>query len=148
SGANDVVLGDVRPDNRAAIMAVRETATMPLLSVQNRFYSFIEDIARIWSEFWVTHYGQRKLKIRDESGTWYLPFDGERYRGLLISTRVDVGPAVLWGEEQSINTLDSLFDRKVIDSVQYLTRLPKGTVPELSRLINELKNTGRTTPSG
>ncbi|MDD3832669.1 MAG: hypothetical protein PHR24_02135 [Oscillospiraceae bacterium] len=144
AGANDVVLGDVRPDNTSAIMAVRETATLPLLSVQNRFYSFIEDIARIWAEFWVTHYGQRKLKIRDESGTWYLPFNGERYRGLLISTRVDVGPAVLWGEEQSIHTLDSLLDRKVIDPVQYLTRLPKGTVPELSRLINELKNPEKT----
>ncbi len=144
AGANDVVLGDVCPDNTSAIMAVRETATLPLLSVQNRFYSFIEDIARIWAEFWVTHYGQRKLKIRDESGTWYLPFNGERYRGLLISTRVDVGPAVLWGEEQSIHTLDSLLDRKVIDPVQYLTRLPKGTVPELSRLINELKNPEKT----
>ena len=117
SGANDVVLGDVRPDNTSAIMAVRETATLPLLSVQNRFYSFIEDIARIWAEFWVTQYGQRRLKIREDDGTWYLPFDGDRYRELIISARVDVGAANLWSEEQSIRTLDSLFDRKVIDAV-------------------------------
>lgn len=140
SGANDVVLGDIKPDNTSAILAVRETATIPLISVQNRFYSFIEDVARIWSEFWVTQYGRRKVKIKDELGTWYLPFDGDRYRDLIISARVDVGASTLWSEEQTINTLNSLFDRKVIDTVQYLSRLPKGSVPDLSRLINEIKH--------
>lgn len=140
SGANDVILGDVRPDNTSAIMAVRETAIMPLQYVQNRFYSFIEDVARIWAEFWVTQYGQRNMKIKDELGTWYLPFDGERYRDLIISARVDVGASTLWSEEQTIHTLDSLFDRKMINALQYLSRLPKGSVPKLSRLVSEVRN--------
>lgn len=139
SGANDVVLGDVRPDNTSAILAVRETATIPLIYIQNRFYSFLEDVARIWAEFWVTHYGKRRVKIRDELGTWYLPFDGERYRELVISARVDVGASTLWNDEQTITTLDGLFDRKIIDAAQYLSRLPKGSVPELNRLLNEIR---------
>ena len=121
-------------------MAVRETAIMPLQYVQNRFYSFIEDVARIWAEFWVTQYGQRNMKIKDELGTWYLPFDGERYRDLIISARVDVGASTLWSEEQTIHTLDSLFDRKMINALQYLSRLPKGSVPKLSRLVSEVRN--------
>lgn len=140
AGANDVVLGDVQPDNTSAIIAVREAATMPLQQVQNRFYSFCEDVARIWAEFWVMQYGRRSLKIEDDSGIWYLPFDGERYRNLLISTRIDVGASTLWSEAESIKTLDNLFDRKVINVVQYLTRLPKGTIPDLNRLISEIKN--------
>lgn len=139
SGANDAALGDIKPDNTSAIIAVREAATMPLQMVQNRFYSFCEDIARIWAEFWVTQYGKRSLKIEDDSGTWYMPFDGDRYKDLLISVKTDVGASTLWSESQSIRTLDNLFDRKVIDVVQYLTRLPKGTVPNINGLIRELQ---------
>ena len=140
SGANDSALGDVNPENTSAIIAVREAATMPMQTMQNRFYSFIEDTARIWADFWVMKYGNRHLKIEDADGTtWYMPFDGNRYRELLISARIDVGAATLWSESQSIRTLDNLFDRQVIDVVQYLTRLPKGTVPNVNGLIREMQ---------
>ena len=138
AGANDAALGNMRPDNSAAIIALREAAGLPLQPMQNRFYGFIEELARIWAEFWVMLYGKRSLKIEDEGGIWYLPFDGERYRELLISVRVDVGSSSLWSEAQSTQTLDNLFARNVIDAVQYLQRLPKGTVPNVSGLIREL----------
>lgn len=139
SGANDAALGDIRPDNTSAIIAVREAATMPMQMVQNRYYGFCEEISRIWAEFWMMKYGKRALKIEDEAGTWYLPFDGERYKDLLISTKVEVGASTLWSETQSIRTLDNLFDRKVIDVVQYLSRLPKGTIPNVNGLIREMQ---------
>lgn len=140
SGANDAALGDIRPDNTSAIIAVREAATMPMQMVQNRYYSFIEDISRIWAEFWLMMYGKRALKVEDETGTWYMPFDGDRYKDLLISTRIDVGASSLWSEVQSIRTLDNLFDRQVIDVIQYLTRLPKGTVPNVNGIIRDMQN--------
>ena len=140
SGANDSALGDVAPDNTSAIIAVREAATLPMQTVQNRFYGFLEDIARIWAEFWVTHYGDRLLKVQEADSVWYLPFSGRRYRELLISARVDVGASTLWSESESIRTLDNLFNREVIDAVQYLKRLPKGTVPDVSGLIREMEN--------
>ena len=139
SGANDAALGEMRPENTSAIIALREAATMPLQQIQNRYHSFVEDIARIWAEFWVMKYGKRAIKVEDDSGTWYMPFDGERYRDLLISTKIDVGASGLWSESQSITTLGNLFDRQIIDAVQYLQRLPKGIVPQLDKLIRELK---------
>ena len=139
SGANDSALGDINPENTSAIIAVREAATMPMQTVQNRFYAFVEDVARIWAEFWVSLYGDRHLKIEENGGTWYLPFSAKRYRDLLICARVDVGVSGLWSESQSIRTLDNLFDRKVIDVVQYLKRLPKGTVPDVNGLIREMQ---------
>lgn len=139
SGANDSALGDVRPDNTSAIIAVREAALMPMQTVQNRYYAFIEDVARIWAEFWVTQYGDRLLKVSEGDSVWYLPFRAARYRELLISARVDVGASTLWSESEAIRTLDNLFDRNVIDAVQYLKRLPRGTVPDVGGLIRELE---------
>lgn len=148
AGANEVALGDVSPNNTSAIIAVRETATMPLTTVQHRYYRFIEDIARIWAEFWVTQYGERALKMETADGAWYMPFDGDAYRDLILTTRVDVGAAALWSESQSVQTLDALFDRKVIDAVQYLSRLPKGVVPNLDALIHELQQRAAASADG
>lgn len=139
SGANDAALGDMRPENTSAIAMLREAATMPLQQTKNRYYSFIEDIARIWAEFWIMKYGKRSIKVEDDTGTWYLPFDGERYRDLLISTRIDVGASGLWSEAQSTITLGNLLDRQIITPTQYLQRLPKGIIPQLEKLIRELQ---------
>ena len=153
AGANEAALGDMRPNNTSAILALREAATLPLQPVQERFYSFCEDTARIWAEFWVMLYGDRQLKIEDESGTWYFPFRAERYRDLLISTRVDVGGSILWNETQTVQMLDKLLDKGVIDGIQYLQRLPKGAVAEREGLIRELQarqtaQDGETLPGG
>ena len=137
AGANDAALGDMRPDNTSAIIAVREAATMPMQLLQNRFYSFIENIARIWAEFWVSLYGARSLKIEDESGEWYMPFNGEEYRQVLINARVDVGAAGLWSEIQSRQTLDNMLVNQLITPLQYLKRLPHGSVPQLGELIRD-----------
>lgn len=141
AGANDAALGDVRPDNTSAIVAVREAATMPMQAIQNRFYSFIEDVARIWADVWVAMYGKRPLKIEDENGIWYMPFDGQRFRDRLIHVKIDVGASTLWSEIQSTKTLDNLLGMQVITPLQYLQRLPKGTIPDLNGLIREMKET-------
>lgn len=144
AGANDAALGDMRPENTSAIIALREAATMPLQQVQNRYYSFCEDIARVWQEFWIMKYGKRALKVEDDSGTWYLPFDGERYKDLAVSARIDVGASNMWSEVQSMQTLDGLLQSGVIDAVQYLSRLPKGVVPGVNKLITEIQQRMQT----
>ena len=139
AGANDAALGDMRPENTSAILAVREAATMPMQLLQNRFYAFVEDVARIWAEFWVTMYGKRPLKVRDDSGEWYMPFDADICRQHLIRVRVDVGPANLWSEIQSRQTLDNLFAAQLLTPLQYLERLPQGSVPNQTGLLREMR---------
>ena len=87
--ANDAALGDMRPENTSAIAMLEKHNNAT--ANEEQYYSFIEDITRIWAEFWIMKYGKRSIKVEDDTGTWYLPFDGERYRDLLISTRIDVG---------------------------------------------------------
>lgn len=139
SGAVDAAIGDVAPNNTSAIIAVRESATMPLQIQKNRFYQFCEETARIWAEYWLVCYGNRSLKINDENGTWYMPFVADRYRDLLISVKVDVGASTLWSEAQSIQTLDSLLSKNIIDVTQYLERMPKGIIPDVNGLLREAK---------
>ncbi len=139
AGANEAALGDMQPNNTSAILALREAATLPLQPVQERFYGFCEDVARIWAEFWTAMYGDRQLRIEDGSGVWYLPFRAERYRDLLISARVDVGGSALWSETQTVRTLDNLLDKGVINAVQYLRRVPKGSIPDREELIRECR---------
>ena len=143
SGANDAALGDIKPDNTSAILAVREAAMLPMQTVQNRFYSFVEDVARIWAEFWVSKYGQRQLKVEDDGGTWYLPFDSDRFAHLVLSAKVDVGSVGLWSEAQTMATLDHLLAEKVITPAQYLKRLPKGIVADVNGLIRELQESAQ-----
>lgn len=139
AGANDAALGDLRPDNASAIIAMREAALQPMQVYQNRFYSFIEDIARIWADFWLNMYGERPLKIQNKNGTRYLPFNAERYKTLIVNAKVDVGASTLWGESVVVASLGNLLQAGIITPVQYLERLPKGTIPDITGLIDEIK---------
>ena len=140
AGANAAALGDIRPDNMSAILAVREAATLPMQLLQNRFYSFLEDNARIWAEYWLQMYGTRALKMRDEDGDWYMPFCAERYKDLLVSARIDVGAVSPWSQIEERQTLDDLYKAGILNARQYLERLPKGSVPDIAGLLEELKN--------
>jgi len=139
AGVSTTLLGDVEPHNTSAIIAVREASLMPLTVMQNRFYTFIEEVARVWSEFWMTMYGDRALKITDPRGVWYMPFNGAFCRSLLLSIRVDVGNGDAFSDTKTIETLDNLYKNGVIDKKQYLSRLPQGTVPQLDLLLQELE---------
>lgn len=138
-GANDAALGDMRPDNTSAILALREITTLPLQLLQNHWYAFVEETARIWLDFWVHFYGKRALKMMESDGEWYFPFDAASCDDLIINVRVDVGPANMWSEITTLQTLDGLRQAQIIDDLQYVTRLPKGSVPEQTSLIREIE---------
>ncbi len=145
SGANDAALGDVRPDNASAILALQDAARIPLKLLQHRFYAFMEEVARIWAEFWVCLYGRRTLRVCDAAGVWYFPFDAATVRDTVIRAQVDVGPAGMWSELQSRQTLDSLLEAGVLTPLQYLERLPHGTLPRQTELIRALRAERRET---
>ena len=148
SGANDAALGNLRPDNASAIIQMREVATAPMQVYMNRFYDFIEDVARIWADFWVNLYGDRSLKIEDRNGVQYLPFKAERYKSLLFTARVDVGAATVYSEAVVISTLDSLLQAGLITFDQYLERLPSGMIPDITGLREDLKAQAQSAGTG
>lgn len=147
SGANDAALGNLRPDNAAAIIQMREAAMAPLQIYMNRYYEACEDIARIWADYWINMYGNRSLKIEDSEGIHYIPFNGERYKSLVINARIDVGASTLWSESVVISTLDNLLDRQLITFEQYLDRLPGGLIPNVTGLKADLQKQAQAAPT-
>ena len=139
SGANDAALGNLRPDNASAIIAMREAALQPMQVYQNRYYSCIEDTARIWADFWLNMYGERPLRVEDKTGVQYVPFNADRYRNLVVNARVDVGASTLYGEAVVVSSLGNLLQAGIITPLQYLERIPKGTIPDITGLINEIR---------
>lgn len=139
NGANDVALGNFRPNNATAIVQAREAAMAPMQMYQNRFYSVNEDIARIWADFWISLYGRRSIKVYDGTKISYMTFDAERYKDLVITARIDVGASTLWSEAVSIANLGNLLSAGLIDFIEYLERIPKGLIPNIGGLINSRK---------
>lgn len=137
SGANEASRGDSSPDNATAILALQTASEIPLRLIRSRFYAMIEETSRIWADFWITQYGNRRIKMEDENGVWYMPFAAERYRELIISARVDVCAEAVYSLKEQLDTLNGLFDKGIIDKRQYLSRLPAGIVPDIDALIIE-----------
>ena len=128
SGANEVALGDSRPDNASALENMYTAATLPLKLTKSRYYGFIEEIARIWADFWVTQYGERKIKISDHGGVWYMPFSGERYKNLYLTAVVEVNEDVVYTAADKAGLFASLYEKGIIDAEQYLKGLPEEMV--------------------
>lgn len=139
NGANDAALGNLRPDNAAAIIQMREASLQPMQLYQNAFYSFIEDIARIWSDFWLHLYGDRKLRVEDKDGVFYIPFHPSRYENFTLTAHIDVGSSPIWSLPSTISMLDSLLSAQLINKVQYLERMPDGIIPDKTGLLREAR---------
>lgn len=139
-GANDIVLGDVRPENTSAFVMMKETAMTPLENIQSRFYQYIEDYGRIILDFIRTYYKTPRIAILNERETEeYVTLDPKLYEDLPIRLKIDVGAGSQWTEISGIQTLDNLLLQGKITTSQYLERIPDGYIPEKDKLIAEIK---------
>ncbi len=134
SGANEVALGDSKADNATALATMRDSALMPLQTVKKRFHCFIEELARIWADFWICYYGSRKIKTPNNG---MCEFISERYKSLIINTKVDISTDTVYSDKECLDNLLVLFEKGIIDRKQLLTRIPKGIVPDIDILIKE-----------
>ena len=139
SGATEAALGDTDAHNTSAIVELSTLSVQPLALLKNRYYRFIEDISIIWAEFFVKMYGKRSLKITDENGVWYFPFDSQKYRDLLFSVSVEPREAASKSETESVALLSSLYESGAITAAQYIKRLPRGILPDAEELIEQME---------
>ena len=146
SGANEVALGDSTPDNAAALTTMLNAATLPLELVKKRYRLFIEEISLIWAEFWLRLYKKRKLKIEDETGIWYIPFDTDRYKNLnFLATAKEKSQNAI-SENERLSVLSRLYEQGIIAKEHYLKMLPSSILGDievpLENLREEDKNDG------
>ena len=153
-GASDAALGDTRPDNTSAIVALQRASNAPLELVKLNMYECIEDLGRIYLDMMRAYYGRRyvqvKMLTKDELSRQPLgmnlqdsdvntPFDFSILNKIPMSLKLDVGASAYWSEIMTVQTLDNLLMNGKIDLVDYLERIPEGYVSKRQELIEKLK---------
>lgn len=156
-GATSVALGDTRPDNTSAIIALQRAASTPSEITKQNLYKSIEDLYRIYIEFMGEYYGKRYVDMTtpEEVRQVYdfigqetpaeipMQFDFSQLKDMPMHIKLDIGASSYYSEIASIQTLDNLLKMGKIDTIQYLERIPDGYIPGRRDLINELKEQQR-----
>lgn len=146
-GASDAALGNVRPDNTSAIIALQKASSQPLELQKLAFFRFVEDYVRIMLDIMRTCYGIRRVPVESDGQTvGYVDADFSALLAGVSDVRVDVGSSPYWNELTQVQTLDNLFTKGIItDAVTYLEQIPDKYVRNKNRLIEKLKAWPHTT---
>lgn len=143
TGADEAATGSAPSSdlNATAIMLLQKASAIPIESIKRRFYSFIEDIGRIWEDIWKVKYNlPRQINLKDDDGEEYpATFDGSQYQDVPMQLKIDVGPSSTYSESLMLSSLDKALDRGDIDYMQYLKYAPHAVVPFRDRLMKELE---------
>jgi len=152
-GATSAALGETRPDNTSAIIALQRAASIPSEITKQNLYKSIEDLGRIYLDFMAAYYGKRKVQVSTpDVGADILAFAGKDPEeletvlfdyGILndmpMALKLDVGASSYWSEMASVQTLDNLLMQDKITIEEYLERIPDGYIPKRQELIASRK---------
>ncbi len=140
-GASDAALGNIKPDNTSAIIAVQKSSAMPLELQRMSFYQYVEDCVRIFLDIMSVNYGVRSVNMTDENGNKQtVVFDFDALRGMNLKLNVDVGASTYWSELMQVQTIDNLFSKGIIsDAVTYLESIPDGYIRNKAKIIADIK---------
>lgn len=156
-GATDAQLGNVRPDNTSALIALQSSSQVPLENPQSCKYEWVEDIGRILLDMMGTYYGVRPVVKRAKTSsnmidpTTGMPstmekqvkvvemYDFSRLKNLWLNVRADVGASTYWSKIAVVQTLDNLKQSGVLDVIDYLERMPEEYIPRKDELIAKLR---------
>lgn len=152
-GASDVAMGDSRPDNTSAIIALQRAANTPMELTKQNLYQCVEDMGRIWLDMMSVKYGKRMVEVKqqiDKPGeqplgmnlpeqNYLAEFDFSKLKKVQLAIKQDVGASSYWSEMANVQTLENLLMNGHIDAVQFLERIPSGYVAKKQELIQQLK---------
>jgi transcription termination factor NusB len=139
-GIYDVVLGNVKPENTSAIIALQKTASQPLEFQRLEYLQVVEDSVRIIIDLMSAFYGTRELPYETKDGKGVIPFNFKDLDYNEFGMNVEVGQAAYWSEITQIQSLDNMFDRKIIpDAITYLEQLPNGILKNKNDIIAAIK---------
>jgi hypothetical protein len=147
-GATNVALGDARPENTSAIIALQKASAVPNELTRQNLYQSLEDLGRIYIDFMGEYYGTRQVQDREEATgeadstaaeVKTKAFDFGTLKETNLSLKLDVGASSYWSEIASMQTLDNLMMRGKIDLIDYLERVPEGYIVKKQELIDKIR---------
>ena len=154
-GATSVAMGDTRPDNTSAIIALQRAANTPHEMTKQNLYQSIEDLGHIYLDYMAHYYGTRIVErqlpkeIPGEVAAFAgvvpgqeqsAPFDFSVLRDIPMALKLDVGASAYWSEIASMQTLDNLLMQGKIDIGDYLERVPDGYIAQRQELLDKYRS--------
>lgn len=137
-GVTDAALGNVRPENMGAIVAVQKASIIPLDNPKAGLYKFVADQGEIEFDMMSAYYGKRKVAVMELGKKKIVEFDFDTLQDKRVDVKIDVGPSTYWSEIAAAATLDNLLASERIEFRQYLQRMPEGMIPQKQELIDEI----------
>jgi len=134
-GATPAALGEVRPDNSSAIIALQKASSLPNELARRRLYREIERFGRILIEMIGEYYGVTPVPDGDRVEL----IDFSQLKSAGVTLRLDVGSAAHWSEFSIVGTLDNLLSKGLITFEEYLERLPDAYLPGKYELLERTK---------
>ena len=156
-GANDVALGNVNPDNAAAIIATSKASSAPLELQRLGYFQLMEDCVRIVTEIMRCDYGQRTVTVSGEDAMALGLLDDFVEPGQVpehvetvidfsqmdlseMELNVEVGTSSYWSEIAQQQSADNLLKEKIIqDPIDYIERIPDKWIKDKAGLLRKLK---------
>lgn len=157
TGATAAALGNTRPDNTSAIIALQKAASIPAEITKQNLYQSIEDLGLIYIEFMAEYYGKRKIDIAADKAnavveqeiiefadmptdaTITVEFDFSTLKNTPMRLKLDVGASSYWSEIASMQTMENLLNLNLIDLVDFLERVPDGYIARRQELLQKYK---------
>ena len=155
-GATSVALGDTRPDNTSAIIALQRAASTPSELTKQNLYKSMEDMFRIYLEFMGEYYGTRyvdsPITSKEREAIIFaqqmnpdlevpedvpVEFDFGILKDHPVLLKLDVGASTYYSEIAATQTLDNLLTQGLIDIVDYLERVPDDRIPGRRALLEK-----------
>ena len=131
-GVTDASLGNVKPDNTSAIIALQESSAVPLEIQKQNFYVFWEDVVRNIIDIVSTDYGTRQVMTSDNQ---LAIVDFSMLKNLNYNLDVEIGNGAQFSEIAQMNTLDKLVQAGYIDPGDYIETVPSKYIPQKSKLL-------------
>lgn len=138
-GVNDAALGNVKPDNAQAIIALQESASVPLEIQRQNFYEMWEDTIRNIIDIMIASYGERKMYDDDDQP---VVIDFSKLQGFNYKLNIDIGSSAQYSEIAQMNTINSLLSNGLIDLETFLNVCPDKYIPmksEIKKFAEEQK---------
>lgn len=156
-GATDAALGNVRPDNTSAIIAVQQASAVPLELQRREFYRFVEEYVRIIVDMMRVNYGVRTVMVDDpeliqklldpnnpqEEGVDVYPVEidfADILKDANMQLNVDVGAAAYWSELMQNQVMDNLFKSGLLTDVAvYIESIPSHMLKNKNKILAAVK---------
>lgn len=157
-GVTQAALGDTRPDNTSAIIALQKASATPMELTKQQFYGCIEDLFRIYVEFMAFYYGKRSIVTKtpdkvteaiefaaenhpdiEATGTVTTDFDYGTLKDIRWALKLDVGASSYFSEIATISTIAEWVKQGLMLPSEGMERLPNDFMPKQKELIDAMK---------